>query len=111
VRGLKVGLLDAYLDSMGESVIWRHKTGVDANVDPVYSDSTITVLWYDEVKSFQGDEGRQLQQIAYILTSSPIQKDDLIIRGGFSWPVIGLGKDPSMGTEQVRKAYLGQFMI
>ena len=48
-----MGLLDVYKDSMGESVIWRHKTGVDANVDPVYSDSTITVLWYDEVKSFQ----------------------------------------------------------
>jgi len=39
-----MGLLDAYKDSMGESVIWRHKTGVDA-VDPVYSDSKITVLW------------------------------------------------------------------
>ena len=106
-----MSLLDAYTNSMGESVIWRHKTGVDANVDPVYSDSTISVLWYDEVRSFQSEEGRQLQQIAYILTSNQVEKDDLITRGGFSWPVIGLGKDPSMGTEQVRKAYLGQFMI
>ena len=106
-----MGLLDAYLDSMGESVIWRHKTGVDANADPIHSDFTITVLWYDEVKPFQTEGGRQLQQIAYILTSSQVQKDDLITRGGYSWPVIGLGKDPSMGEEQVRKAYLGQFMI
>jgi hypothetical protein len=106
-----MGLLDAYEKSMGESVTWRHKTGVDVNVDPVYSDSTITVLWYEEVKSFQGEDGRQLQQIAFILTSSSIEKDDLITRGGFSWPVIGLGKDPSMGPEQMRKAYLGQFMI
>ena len=104
-------ILDAYLNSMGESVIWRHKTGVDENVDPVYSDSIITVLWYDEVRSFQSEEGRQLQQIAYILTSNQVEKDDLITRGGFSWPVIGLGKDPSMGPEQVRKAYLGQSMI
>jgi hypothetical protein len=106
-----MGLLDVYKDSMGESVIWRHKTGVDASVDPVYSDSKITVLWYDEVRPFSSEEGRQLQQIAFILTSSPIEKDDLITRGGFSWPVIGLGKDPSMGPEQMRKAYLGQFMI
>ncbi|MDD2834609.1 MAG: hypothetical protein PHY05_00510 [Methanothrix sp.] len=106
-----MGLLDAYTSSMGEFVTWRHKTGVDANVDPVYSDSTISVLWYDEVKSFQTDEGRQLQQIAYILTSALVEKDDLITRGGYSWPVIGLGKDPSMGPEQMRKAYLGQFMI
>lgn len=106
-----MGLLDVYKDSMGESVIWRHKTGVDASVDPVYSDSKITVLWYDEVRPFSSEEGRQLQQIAFILTSSPIEKDDLITRGGFSWPVIGLGKDPSMGPEQIRKAYLGQFMI
>jgi hypothetical protein len=96
---------------MGESVIWRHKTGVDANVDPVYSDSTISVLWYDEVRSFQSEEGRQLQQIAYILTSALVEKDDLITRGGFSWPVIGLGNDPNMGPEQMRKAYLGQSMI
>lgn len=106
-----MGLLDAYTSSMGESVTWRHKTGVDDNVDPVYSDSIISVLWYDEVKSFQSDEGRQLQQIAFVLSSSPIQKDDLITRGGYSWPVIGLGKDPAMGPEQMRKAYLGQFMI
>ena len=65
-----MGLLDAYKDSMGESVIWRHKTGVDASVDPVYSDSKITVLWYDEVRPFSSEEGRQLQQIAYILTSA-----------------------------------------
>ena len=106
-----MGLLDAYEKSMGESVIWRHKTGVDANVDPIYSDSTIIVLWYEEVKSFQSEDGRQLQQIAFILTSSPIEKDDLITRGGYSWPVIGLGKDPAMGPEQMRTAYLGQFMI
>jgi len=104
-------LLDAYKNAMGESVIWRHKTGVDANVDPIYSNSTITVLWYDEVRSFQSEEGRQLQQIAYILTSDQVEKDDLITRGGFSWPVIGLGKDPRMGPEQMRKAYLGQSMI
>jgi len=106
-----MGLLDAYKDKMGESVTWRHKSGVDANVDPVYSDSTISVLWYDEVRSFQSGEGRQLQQVAYILTSVPIETDDLVTRGGFSWPVIGLGKDPAMGPEQMRKAYLGQFMI
>jgi hypothetical protein len=106
-----LSLLDAYTNSMGESVIWRHKTGVDANVDPVYSGTTITVLWYDEVRSFQSEEGRQLQQIAYILTSAQVEKDDLITRGGYSWPVIGLGKDPCMGPEQMRKAYLGQSMI
>jgi hypothetical protein len=106
-----MGLLDTYKDSMGEFVIWRHKTGVDANLDPVYSDSKITVLWYDEVRPFSSEEGRQLQQIAYILTSDPLERDDLITRGGYSWPVIGLGKDPSMGPEQMRKAYLGQFMI
>ena len=106
-----MSLLDAYTNSMGESVTWRHKTGVDENVDPVYSDSIITVLWYDEVRSFQTEEGKELQQVAYILTSALVEKDDLITRGGYSWPVIGLGKDPSMGPEQMRKAYLGQSMI
>lgn len=106
-----MSLLDAYTDSMGESVTWRHKIGVDENVDPIYSDSIITVLWYDEVKSFQTEVGRELQQVAYILTSNQVEKDDLITRGGYSWPVIGLGKDPCMGPEQMRKAYLGQSMI
>lgn len=106
-----MGVLDAYTKSMGESVLWRHKTGVDENVDPVYSDSIIFVLWYDEVRSFQSEEGRQLQQVAYILTSDQVEKDDLITRGGFSWPVIGLNEEPSMGPEQIRKAYLGQSMI
>jgi hypothetical protein len=106
-----MGLLDAYTNSMGESVTWRHKTGVDGNGDPVYSESTIIILWYDEVKSFQSGDYRQLQQIAFILTSARVEEDDLITRAGYSWPVIGLGKDPCMGSEQMRKAYLGQYMI
>ncbi len=106
-----MGLLDAYTNSMGESVTCRHKTGVDGNGDPVYSNLNIIILWYDEVKSFQSGDDRQLQQIAYILTSAQVDRDDLIIRGGYSWPVIGLGKDPIMGLEQMRKAYLGQYMI
>jgi len=106
-----MGLLTAYEKKMGESVIWRQKTGVDSDQNPVYTDSSITVIWYDDVKSWQNMQGRQLQQVAFVLTSAELEIDDLITRGGYSWPVIAIGKDPSMGTEQMRKAHLGQFMI
>ena len=106
-----MSLLDAYLPSLGESVTWRQKTGQNEYNEPAYSDTTITVIWYDDVKLIRNQQNEELQQFAYIQTSALVQQGDAIIRGGYTWPIIGIQKTPTFEGEQFRIANLGQRMI
>ena len=105
-----MSLLDAYAGLM-ESVTWRSKTGVNEYNESTYTDTTISVIWFDDARIIQNTAGEMLQQLAYIQTKSLIQMDDIIVRDGYSWPVIGLQKTPTFEGEQFRVGNLGARMI
>jgi len=105
-----MSLLDAYSGLM-ESVTWRVKGAVNEYNEPTYTDSTISVIWFDDERLIRNDQGEELQQFAYIQTTALIQQGDLITRGGYSWPIIGIQKTPTWEGEQFRIANLGQRLI
>lgn len=105
------GLLSPYLDMLGESVTWRQRTGVNQYNEPAYSDSTITVIWYDDERMIRTAEGEQFQQLAYIQTKEAIQKGDAIVRDGYTWPIKGIQKTPHPNGEQFRIGNLGERQI
>lgn len=105
------GLLSPYLDMLGESVAWRQRAGVNQYNEPTYSDSTITVIWYDDERTIRTAEGEQFQQLAYIQTTEAIQKGDAIVRGGYTWPIKGIQKTPHPEGEQFRIGNLGERQI
>jgi hypothetical protein len=101
-----MSLLSAY---GGEEVTWR--PGGDPD-----KDQTITVLWVDEIKkipnaSSEAEIGEDLLQIAFIQCTALVQQDDIIIRGGYHWPVLAIDRTLVFGREQFRIARLGQRMI
>jgi len=106
-----MSLLDAYLPALGESVTWKAKGAVNEYNEPTYTDTTITVIWYDDQKLIRNEQGEELQQLAYIQTTALIQQGDAIIRGGYTWPIVGIQKTPTFEGEQFRIANLGQRMI
>jgi hypothetical protein len=108
-----VSLLDAYLSSplLAESVTWKQRTGVNEYNEPTYADSTITVIWYDDVRMIRNELGESLQQLAYIQTTALIAQGDAIVRGGYTWPIIGIQKTPTFEGEQFRIGNLGQRYI
>lgn len=106
-----MSLLDAYLPALGESVTWKSRTSIDQYGDPSYSDTTISVIWYDDEKMIRNAEGEEFQQVAYIQTTSLIQKGDAIVRGGYTWPVRGIQKTPTFEGEQFRICNLGDRQV
>jgi hypothetical protein len=106
-----MGLLDVYLNSLGESVTLRTRTGTNEYNEPSFLDSTITVIWYDDIRMIRNEQNETLQQLAYIQTTSLIQQGDMITRGGYSWPVIGIQKAPTFQGEQFRIGNLGERQI
>jgi hypothetical protein len=105
-----MSLLDAYAGLM-ESVTWSQKTGQNQYNEPTYSTSTIQVIWYDDVRLIRNAEKEELQQLAYIQTTSLIEEGDSITRSGVIYPIIGIQKTPHWEGEQFRIANLGQRMI
>lgn len=106
-----MSLLDAYLPALGETVVWRKKGAVNEYNEPTYTESSITVIWYDDVRMIRNASGEELQQLAYIQTTSAIQPGDIIIRNGYAWPIIGILKTPHPDGEQFRIGNLGERMI
>lgn len=105
-----MSLLDAYSGLM-ESVTWKTRGDVNEYNEPEYSESTISVVWFDDVRMIKNDSGEVLQQYAFILTTSEVQQGDVIVRGEYSFPVIGMQKTPHWDGEQFRIINLGDRMI
>lgn len=102
-----MSLLAAY---GGEEVTWRKRGPSGEDGEPTYSSSTITVLWYDEIKQIGNETGEDLLQTAFIQCTAAVQQGDIITRGGYSWPVIGMDRT-LIFREQFRIARLGQRAI
>lgn len=105
-----MSLLDAYAGLM-ESVTWKQRTSIDQYGDPSYTDSTISVIWYDDEKLIRNADGEEFLQMAFIQTTALVQKGDAIVRGGFTWPIKGIQKTPAWAGEQFRIGNLGERQI
>lgn len=108
---MSLSLLDAYLQSLGKTVTWRSRGADGDDGEPTYTNTTIVVIWIDESKKIWNSREDDPQQQAYIQTSSAVEKDDIIIRDGFSYPVISTHDPPCFDGEPLRIVSLGQKMI
>ena len=105
-----MSLLDAYAGLM-ESVTWRSRGEVDPYNQPTFTDTTISVIWFDDQKYIRNSQGEDLMQLAYIQTKAAIEEGDQITRGGLTWPIIGIQKTPTFAGEQFRIGNLGSRML
>jgi hypothetical protein len=101
------GLLDAYSGLM-ESVTWKSRSSIDQYGDATFTDTIISVIWFDDVRMVRDTQGEELQQYATIQTTSAVLQGDSITRGGLTWPIIGIQKTPTFEGEQFRVAILGK---
>jgi len=101
-----MSLLDAY-SGMMESVTWRSRVSVDNYGDPTYTDSTISVIWFTEEKLVRTAEKEELQQLAFIMTTSTVAKGDAITKDGITYPVISVEGGKNQDGEQFRIVRLG----
>lgn len=108
--GTGAGLLAAYTGLM-EAVTWRQRASVDQYNDPTYVDSTINIIWFDDERTIETAQGESVQQLAFIQTEALINDGDAIIRGGYTYPVVGIQKTPTFQGEQFRIGNLGNRMI
>lgn len=106
-----MSLLDAYLPGLGETVTWRARGAVNQYNEPSWTDSSIIVIWFDDIRMIRNAQGEELQQVAFIQTKAAIQPGDMITRGGYSWPILGMQKTPHWGGEQFRIGNLGERLI
>ena len=74
---------------LGETVTLRHKTGANEYNEPTYTDSSITVIWFDQ-KRVVHQEGREdVTCDAFCLTEdATVAEGDSITRGSYTWPVM-----------------------
>jgi hypothetical protein len=84
-----MSLLSPYLEALGVSVSWKHKTGNDGN-DDTYTTSTITVLWAHGAKVIRTVQGDELQCQAICKCEAKVAAGDVLTVDGRSYPVLGL---------------------
>ena len=99
-------LLDAY-SSLSESVTWGARTSIDQYGDPTYTDTTISAIWFIEEKRIVTPEKEEIQQLATILTTSAVSKNDAITRSGITYLVIAVDAPKNFDGEQFRTVRLG----
>ena len=85
---------------LSEIVTLRHKTGSDQYGDPTYSDSLISVIWFDRMKeTWEGGQRRKICDAFCLIddTSITVSEGDAITRGGYTWPVLSIEPDNGYG--------------
>jgi hypothetical protein len=74
---------------LGETVTLRHRISIDQYGDPTYTDSSITVIWFDQKRVIHREGREDVLCDAFCLTEdATIQENDAITRGGVTWPVL-----------------------
>jgi hypothetical protein len=74
---------------LGESVTLRHKTGVNEYSEPIYNDSSIVVIWFDQKRTLFRDGREDVLCDAFCLTEDgSVIQGDAITRDGITWPVL-----------------------
>ena len=85
---------------LSETVTLRHKTGANEYNEPVYSDSSITVIWFDRMKeTWEGGQRRKICDAFCLIddTSIVVSEGDAITRGNYTWPVLSIEPDKAYG--------------
>ena len=74
---------------LGETVTLRHKTGSNEYNEPTFSDSSITVIWFDQKRAIHQEGREDVLCDAFCLTEDvAVQENDALTRGGLTWPVL-----------------------
>jgi hypothetical protein len=96
-----MSLLDAY-SGLAESVTWRHATDIDQYGDPTYTDTIISVIWFDQQRIRYAADNTELVCDAYCLVDPAyaLVLGDAILRGGLTWPIASIEKTPGFSGTQ-----------
>lgn len=74
---------------LGETATLRHKTGANEYNEPTYSDSPITVIWFDQKRTIHQEGREDVICDAFCLTEdATVKEGDAITRNGITWPVL-----------------------
>jgi hypothetical protein len=74
---------------LGETVTLKHKTGANEYNEPTYSDSSITVIWFDQKRTIHQEGREDVICDAFCLTvDATVAEGDALARSGFTWPVL-----------------------
>ena len=74
---------------LGETVTLRHKTGANEYNEPTYTDSSISVVWFDQKRVIRREGREDVTCDAFCLTEdATVAENDAITRGGYTWPVL-----------------------
>jgi len=74
---------------LGETVTLRHKTGANEYNEPTYSDSSITVIWFDQKRTIHHEGREDVICDAFCLTEdATVAEGDALTRSSFTWPVL-----------------------
>ena len=74
---------------LGETVTLRHRASIDQYGDPTYTDSSISVIWFDQKRVIHREGREDVLCDAFCLTEDvAVQENDALTRGGLTWPVL-----------------------
>jgi hypothetical protein len=74
---------------LGETVTLRHVASIDQYGDPTYTDTSITVIWFDQKRVIHNDGREDVLCDAFCLTEdATIVQGDALTRSGVTWPVL-----------------------
>lgn len=74
---------------LGETVTLKHRASIDQYGDPTYSDSSISVIWFDQKRILHREGREDIVSDAFCLTEdATVVEGDALTRGGTTWPVL-----------------------
>lgn len=73
---------------LGETVVLKHRTGVNEYNEPTYTDYSIPVIWFDQKRILHRENREDIVSDAFCLTEdATVAEGDAITRGGYTWIV------------------------
>ncbi len=97
-----MSLLTSYLPGLGESVTWKSRSSVDQYGDPTFSNTSISVIWFDQKRRIRSGGHDDVICDAFCLTDSAVQQGDVLTRDGKDWPVLDVEVVKAFGGRSLR---------
>lgn len=90
-------MIEEYLN---QTAVWRAKGAVSDTNEPTYAaDVSIPCRIEYSRKMLRNKDGQEVVSMATVFTQAVVKPDDVMVIGGYSWPVIAVADESDLSGD------------
>ena len=90
--------MNVFPPGLGEYITLRKVSSIDQYGDPTYIDSSVWVIWFDEMKkSWEDGHAKKICDAFCLTQDSTVTEGDALTRNGLTWPILDIATTEAYG--------------